>query len=63
MTANPVSKPTGTLMRNTQRQLKLSVIQPPSVGPSTGATTVATAVSENAVPRCAGGNVSRMIDC
>jgi hypothetical protein len=39
------------------------VIHPPIVGPNTGATTVATAVSENARPRCAGGKVSRMMDC
>src|SRR6202161_4727920 len=63
MTANAVSSPTGTLMRNTQRQLKLSVIQPPMVGPSTGATTVAIADTANALLRCEGSNVSRMIDC
>ena len=50
-------------MKKTQRQLKLSVIQPPMVGPNTGATTVATAVNENARPRCSGGKVSRMMDC
>ena len=33
--------PTGTLMKKTQRQAKLSVIQPPSVGPIAGATTTA----------------------
>ena len=31
--------PNGMLMRKIHRQLKLSVIQPPSVGPMTGATT------------------------
>ena len=35
------SMPTGTLMRNTQRQLKLSVMNPPSVGPMAGARTTA----------------------
>ena len=30
--------PTGRLMKNTQRQLKLSVSQPPSVGPMIGPT-------------------------
>ena len=44
-------------------RLKLSVIQPPMVGPSTGAMTVATAVNENARPRWDAGKVSRMIDC
>src|ERR1700689_3946580 len=63
MTANAVKRPTGMLMKNTHRQLKLSVIPPPTVGPSPGATTVAMAVREKARPRCAGGNVSRMIDC
>ncbi len=32
------STPTGTLMKKTQRQLKLSVSQPPSVGPRIGPT-------------------------
>ncbi len=34
--------PTGMLMKKIQRQLKLSVIQPPSVGPMAGAVTTAT---------------------
>jgi hypothetical protein len=34
--------PTGTFTRNTQRQVKLSVIQPPKVGPIAGAKTTAT---------------------
>ena len=34
---------TGTLIKNSQRQLKLSVMYPPSVGPITGATTTAIA--------------------
>ena len=32
--------PTGMLMKKIQRQEKLSVIQPPSVGPMEGASTV-----------------------
>ena len=55
--------PTGTLMKKIQRQVDWSVMKPPSVGPRTGATTVATAVTPNAAARLAGGNVSRMIDC
>ena len=35
------SMPIGTLMKKIQCQLKLSVIQPPSVGPIAGATTTA----------------------
>ena len=33
--------PTGILMKKIQRQLKLSVIQPPRVGPMAGASTTA----------------------
>ena len=50
-------------MKNTQRHEKLSVIQPPSVGPMIGAKMTAMATTPNALPRCAGSNVSRMIDC
>ena len=38
---NSESRPTGRLMKKIQCQLKLSVIQPPSVGPMAGATTTA----------------------
>ena len=38
-------------------------MKPPSVGPSTGATTIAIAATPKAAPRLAGGNESRMIDC
>ena len=48
MTAIQAMTPNGTFTRNTQRQLKLSVISPPKVGPSTGATMVAIAVNEKA---------------
>ena len=33
--------PTGTLMKKIQRQLELSVMKPPSVGPMAGASTTA----------------------
>ena len=39
------------------------MIQPPSVGPITGAKITAIATTENARPRCAGSNVSRITDC
>jgi len=35
------SRQTGTLIKKIQRQEKLSVMRPPSVGPSVGATTTA----------------------
>ncbi len=50
-------------MKKIQRQLELSVMIPPSVGPRIGATIVAMAVTPNAAPRLAGGKVSRMIAC
>ena len=55
--------PTGTLIRNTQRQDQVSVSQPPSIGPRIGAKMMPTATTENARPRCDGSNVSRMMDC
>ena len=39
------------------------MIQPPSVGPMMGAKITATDTTPNALPRCAGSNVSRMMDC
>ena len=50
--------PTGTLIRNTQRQFQLSVIQPPTVGPIAGANTTARPYIANAWPRRSGGNAS-----
>src|ERR1700743_804290 len=55
--------PTGMLMKKIQRQVEWSVMMPPRVGPSTGATMVAIAVMPKAAPRLAGGNVSRVMDC
>src|SRR5579884_1222610 len=57
------SKPTGRLIKKIQCQLKLSVIQPPSVGPIAGATTTAMPYIENAIPRFSMGNVSARIAC
>src|SRR5208283_598629 len=48
--------PTGILIKKIQRQLKLSVIHPPRVGPIAGAVTTA-------MPRLAGGKVSARIAC
>ena len=50
--------PTGTLIRKTQRQFQLSVIQPPTVGPIAGAKTTARPYIANAWPRRSGGNAS-----
>ena len=57
------STPTGTLIRKHHCQEKLSDSQPPSVGPTTGATTTATPNTAKACPRLAGGNASARIDC
>ena len=54
--------PTGTLTRKHHCQEMLSDNQPPSVGPTTGATTTATPNSAKAWPRFAGGNESARID-
>src|SRR6266851_4209583 len=54
--------PTGTLIRKHHCQETLSDNQPPSVGPTTGATTTATPNSAKAWPRFAGGNKSARID-
>ena len=55
--------PTGILMKKIQRQLKLSVIQPPSVGPIAGASTTAMPYTANAMPRLRGSKVSARIAC
>src|ERR1700730_15442269 len=48
-------------MRKIQRQVYLSVIQPPSVGPIDGAHIAVTPYTENASPLFSGGNVSARI--
>ncbi len=53
-----VSRPTGPLIRKHQCQETLSDSQPPSVGPTTGATTTATPNRAKACPRFAGGKES-----
>ena len=58
-----VARPTGPLIKKHHRQVKLSASQPPSVGPTTGATTTAMPNSANACPRFCGGNASAKIDC
>src|ERR1700733_10159292 len=58
-----VATPTGPLIRKHQRQVRLSASQPPSVGPTTGATTTATPNSANAWPRFCGGEGSAQNDC
>jgi hypothetical protein len=50
-------------MKKIQCQEKLSVIQPPSVGPTVGATITATPYSAKAWPRFSGGNVSARMAC
>ncbi|MNB89119.1 hypothetical protein D3C76_610400 [compost metagenome] len=44
------SRPMGKLIKNTQRQLRCSVSQPPSIGPSTGPTMTETPNSATAEP-------------
>ena len=58
-----VTSPTGPLIRKAQCQDKLSDSQPPSVGPTTGATTTAMPNSANPWPRFSGGKESARIDC
>src|SRR5579864_508135 len=55
--------PTGMLMKKIQCQLKLSVIHPPSVGPTAGATTTAMPYSEKAMPRRSMEKVSARMAC
>src|ERR1700761_7075444 len=58
-----VARPTGPLIRKHQRQDQLSASQPPSVGPTTGATTTATPNNAKACPRFSGGNEAARMDC
>jgi hypothetical protein len=60
---NSEMMPTGMLMKKIQRQLKLSVIHPPSVGPMAGANTTAIPYTANAMPRFLGSKVSARIAC
>jgi len=55
------SSPTGRLMKKIQRQEKLSVIQPPRVGPITGATTTPRPYTAMAVACLRGGKLSSRI--
>ncbi len=55
--------PIGRLMKKIQCQLKLSVIQPPSVGPMAGATTTAMPYRAKAWPRLATEKVSARMAC
>ncbi len=55
--------PTGMLMKKIQRQVKLSVIHPPRVGPMAGAVTTAMPYTAKAMPRLAGANVSARMAC
>jgi hypothetical protein len=57
-----VTRPTGPLSMKHQRQEKLSASQPPSVGPTTGATTTAMPNSAKACPRFCGGKESARTD-
>ena len=47
--------PTGLLMSKIHGHAMLSVIQPPSIGPITGATSVVTDHTASAIPACAFG--------
>src|ERR1700739_1180871 len=61
--SNREINPTGILMKKIQRQVKLSVIQPPRVGPIAGAVTTAMPYTAKAMPRFAGAKVSARIAC
>src|SRR5271154_1334044 len=58
-----VARPTGPLIKKHQRQVQLSASHPPSVGPTTGATTTATPNSAKDCPRFSGGNDEARMDC
>src|ERR1700722_13978791 len=55
--------PTGTLMKKIQRQVMLSEIQPPRIGPQIGATSVVIDQIASANPRRAGGNTEISSAC
>src|SRR3984957_6563899 len=55
--------PTGTLMKKIQRQVVLSLIQPPRIGPQIGATKVVIDQIANANPRRYGGKIDSSSAC
>ena len=55
--------PTGTLIRNTQCQLMLSVMTPPSVGPMVGPMITTKPNRAKAWPRFSRGKLSTSMDC
>src|ERR1700733_10751696 len=57
------NSPTGRLIRKHQCHDRLSVNQPPSVGPTAGAVTTVSPYSANACARFSTGNESAKIDC
>ena len=58
MVIRMATTPTGTLMKKIQRQEKLSVIQPPNVGPMMGATTMPMPYTAIAMPCLVRGKLS-----
>src|SRR5204863_3202751 len=57
------TSPTGTLMKKIQGQEKLSVIQPPSTGPTTGATRMVSEKAASAAPAFSRGYVESSSVC
>ena len=57
------STPTGRLIKNTQRQVKLSVSQPPSAGPMIGPSMVPMPQIAIAWPCRSGGLLRSSTDC
>src|SRR5271154_2981541 len=55
--------PTGTLMKKIQRQVVLSEIQPPRIGPQIGATSVVIDQIASASPRRNGGKIESSSAC
>src|SRR5271163_4893807 len=55
--------PTGTLMKKIQRQVVLSLIQPPRIGPQIGATSVVIDQIASASPRRNGGKIDSSSAC
>ncbi len=57
------NRPTGRLMKNTQRQSKFSVSQPPSIGPRIGPTMMPAPQIAIACPTFCGGLMSSSTAC